>query len=230
MLFFSWYTQDTNRSIPNKYSTRATFFVTMIDDKGNKYFEPNYGGEGIFGGKDFYVLLAEMNGMNHDVYNEEEKRKFGYDLAFGIDANGNKIYPSGDNPNIKYPNLVESPDQWEYISNSPKPCESSGYFYYDSSERFSIKSVIENFNKMYDHLKLKMEYSKNSSFDGEIKHSFTLYAKYEFELSKEYSLVLSFTSDQIQFNLSPLTHEQYLAFHQFYELIDWFVFKENSKI
>ena len=32
MGFFSWKTQDTDRSIANNYSTRKTFTVVMIDN------------------------------------------------------------------------------------------------------------------------------------------------------------------------------------------------------
>ena len=63
MGFFSWKTQDTDRSIPNRWSTRKPFTVVMLDDKGNKWFEQNYDGYGRFGGKDYYELLAEMNGL-----------------------------------------------------------------------------------------------------------------------------------------------------------------------
>jgi len=41
MGFFSWRTQDTDRSIANKYSNRETFIVFMIDDKGNYWMEDN---------------------------------------------------------------------------------------------------------------------------------------------------------------------------------------------
>lgn len=59
MGFFSWKTQDTNRSIANSYSNRRTFPVTMTDDKGNKWTENDYEGYGKFGGKDFMNLLLK---------------------------------------------------------------------------------------------------------------------------------------------------------------------------
>ena len=34
----------------------------MTDDKGNRWEESNYDGYGVFGGKDYYALLDEMNG------------------------------------------------------------------------------------------------------------------------------------------------------------------------
>ena len=61
MGFFSFFTQDTHESIPNTFSNRPTFPVTMADDKGNTWVENDYEGYGVFGGKDYYELLDEMN-------------------------------------------------------------------------------------------------------------------------------------------------------------------------
>ena len=63
---FSWYTQDTKKSIANRHSTRTVFTVYLHDDKGCKWQEDNYERYGVFGGKDFYELLAEMNGFTPD--------------------------------------------------------------------------------------------------------------------------------------------------------------------
>ena len=109
MGFFSWHTQDTNRSIANQHSDEPTFTVFMLDDKGNYWMEDNYDGYGEFGGKDFYELLAEMNGLEPD-------RSAGIDLAF-----------SGKP--FKSPNLVERKIDWVYDENEPERCEAQGYFY-----------------------------------------------------------------------------------------------------
>ena len=52
MGFFSWKTNDTEKSIANVHSYMEAFEVTMQDDKGNKWVEPEYDGYGMFGGKD----------------------------------------------------------------------------------------------------------------------------------------------------------------------------------
>ena len=62
MGFFSFITSDTKKSIPNVHTNKRLVPVTMIDDEGNKYFEDQYEGYGVFGGKDFYALVDEMNG------------------------------------------------------------------------------------------------------------------------------------------------------------------------
>lgn len=108
MGFFSWKTQDTDKSIANNYSGRMTFDVWMHDDKGNKWRERNYEGYGVFGGKDYYELLAEMNGLGSD-------RNEGIRLAYSKQP-------------YKSPNLTESED-WQYIDSAPEDCEFQGYFY-----------------------------------------------------------------------------------------------------
>jgi len=120
MGFFSWYAQDTGRSISNQYSTQPTFPVTMMDNEGNEWLETNYEGYGEFGGKDFYELLAEMNGLGSD-------RQLGIDLAFS-----GKPYIS--------PNLVEHPTKWLYTTSEPDRCPDQGYFYYDEDEGYDYES------------------------------------------------------------------------------------------
>ena len=112
MGFFSWITQDTGRSIANQYSNRKPFTVYMHDDKGNVWKEDNYEGYGEFGGKDYYELVAEMNGEISD-------RQIGIDIAF-------KDY--SPNPDIKYPNLTETPD-WTWVPEEADVCNEQGYFY-----------------------------------------------------------------------------------------------------
>ena len=114
MGFFSWKTQDTNESIANSFSNRATFTVYMTDNVGNRWREDNYEGYGTFGGKDYYECLAEMNGLASD-------RDLGIELAF----DESKI--------CIYPNLNESGSiAWK--NEQPENCDFQGYFYYDEDE------------------------------------------------------------------------------------------------
>jgi len=110
MGFFSFITQDTNESIPSSYSERKTFTVYMKDNKGNAWKESEYEGYGVFGGKDYYELLAEMNGLPSD-------RSQGLTLAFS----GQKHIT---------PNLVCSPNR-EWVNEAPENCPDQGYFYED---------------------------------------------------------------------------------------------------
>ena len=126
MGFFSWKTMDTDESIANQYSNRKTFRVQMLDNKGNVWTEDNYEGYGRFGGKDFYELLAEMNGFTSDKTGDEytdEARGFGINVAFK--DNGSGIATKG----VLYPNLIEQADGWSYNESGPENCEHQGYFY-----------------------------------------------------------------------------------------------------
>jgi hypothetical protein len=138
MGFFSWNTQDTDKSIANQYSNRKTFRVQMIDNKGNVWTEDDYEGYGRFGGKDYYELLAEMNGFTSDKTGDEytnEARGFGIDIAFK--NNGSGVATEG----VYYPNLVEQAKGWVYEMGGPDTCDYQGYFYdetdYDDEDEYS---------------------------------------------------------------------------------------------
>ena len=109
MGFFSWYTEDTGRSIANAYSGLETFKVIMTDDKGNKFVEKDYEGYGVFGGKDYHELLSEMNGGEAD-------RSNGISLAYDKEKKGE----------IKFPSLSED---GKYREGEPESCPDQGYFY-----------------------------------------------------------------------------------------------------
>jgi len=135
MGFFSWKTQDTDRSIANTYSNTKTFRVQMIDNKGNVWTETQYEGYGVGGGKDYYELLAEMNGFVSDKTGEaytDEARGFGITIAFK--DNGSGVGTEG----VYYPNLIELADGWVYEMAGPDSCDYQGYFYdetdYDDEE------------------------------------------------------------------------------------------------
>jgi hypothetical protein len=135
MGFFSWKTSDTNKSICNIYSKRPTFKVHMITEDGQVFTELNYEGYGVFGGKDFYTLLAELNGLT--TKNEDELRSKAIDLCF-------ENNPSGDyNGKFKMPKLVEElpskDEDWKKFWDSldyPESCESQGFFYDDGHNDF----------------------------------------------------------------------------------------------
>lgn len=136
---FSWFTMDTHHRIVNG----EEHTVYLVDDKGNKWKEERYEGYGVFGGKDFYELLAEMNGYSHKDYEDgsgvisrpdgrkvgtdrvtDDIRHIGIELAFGIDGDFNSKYPEGNNPNIKWPALTES---GEYIIGIPEADPVQGF-------------------------------------------------------------------------------------------------------
>jgi hypothetical protein len=109
---FSWFTQDTDQQIGSEpeNTLRAVY---MFDNKGNKWLEKNYEGYGDFGGKDYYELLAQMNGMANPDRSE------GISLAFS----GKK--------GILYPALVTNPNfNWkmhDFTEEAPNDPNQSWY-------------------------------------------------------------------------------------------------------
>lgn len=156
MGFFSWHTQDTNKSIANCHSSKETFPVTMTDNKGNRWHENNYEGYGEFGGKDYYELLAEMNGYESDrnkgiqlwygqsgIQNKETNEIIlGDNITFLMwnepvrdGKTPNELLESGDwisvtvfESGVKFPNLTENPNR-KWQSTRPKECKRQGHFY-----------------------------------------------------------------------------------------------------
>ena len=125
MVFFSWNTCDTCESIANNCSNRPTFTVHMIAPDGRVFTEEDYGGYGEFGGKDFYDLLCELNGLPAD-------RSAGIDLCFKNNPNGD------DTPGVIYPKFVEELEadvvaQYNSLPN-PESCEAQGFFYGEEEE------------------------------------------------------------------------------------------------
>lgn len=111
---FSWITQDTNEAIRESYGCKNVALTTayMHDDKGNVWEETSYEGYGVFEGKDFFVLLAEMNGFEGEL---ETLRTRGIQLIYGTD--GKKI---------KSPNLTRN-KEWSWIDESPEDDPNQGW-------------------------------------------------------------------------------------------------------
>lgn len=109
---FSWITQDTHEPIRNDVEAgdkRAKAF--MHDNKGNVWEEENYEGYGEFGGKDFYELLAEMNGL--EAEEGEDLRDKGITLAYS-----GKAYLS--------PNLTRG-QYWNWRNEAPEDDPDQGW-------------------------------------------------------------------------------------------------------
>lgn len=103
MGFFSWLTSDTGRSIANQHSIRETFPVYMVTDDGQIFTELNYDGYGVFGGKDIFVLIAEMNGYKGET--DEETRQLAFDKIWvrGITKGGKRYCYGEDFDNYQSP-------------------------------------------------------------------------------------------------------------------------------
>jgi hypothetical protein len=103
MGFFSWKTSDTKRSIANVYSGRKTFTVHMITENGMVFTEEEYQGYGVFGGKDIYELIAEMNNLDYDKNNDNGARSAAIDLLFETHiTNGERTYKQGTSKDARF--------------------------------------------------------------------------------------------------------------------------------
>lgn len=144
---FSFFLQDTHERIINN----RPMHVVMCDNKGHKYVEECYEGYGVFGGKDYYELLAEMNGYyitqagGYDLYilhlnggaginsyynikdAKEALRQKGIDLAFKGD-------PRGMNPNVLHPSLTAEGVYWN--GKAPEPDPDQGFPMEEYDEEF----------------------------------------------------------------------------------------------
>ena len=115
---FSWITQNSNRSIimcgygSRKYPSRTCY---MWDNKGRRWRQEQYEGYGIFGGKDYYILLAEMNIEYGSDVDDEQKRTDGIEIEFTKEKNKNYLYP----------NLTDCKD-WVWINKKPEHCPQQG--------------------------------------------------------------------------------------------------------
>jgi len=141
---FSWMTQDSNKQIGSE--KQNTIDVYMYDNEGNKWKETRYDGYGVFGGMDFYDLVATMNGYDAD-------RQKGIDLAFG------KLKTKDKKRKTLFPALVENPrynwkrhDFTEQPENDPDQSwyqeeedDRYGYDdYYESVDESTAKNVLKD--------------------------------------------------------------------------------------
>ena len=143
---FSWMAQDTGNQIGSEKQNTIT--ITMFDDKGNKWEEKKYDGYGEFGGKDYYELLAQMNGI------ENPNRQDGIDIAFDKKKVKGKVL---------FPALIEDPKRFNFkkhdftqeAEHDPNQSwyqeeEYDDYEEYDESkvtEAASVPSNVLNFAK-----------------------------------------------------------------------------------
>ena len=120
MGMFSWFTSDNHeRIVAGKVKD-----IYMTGKDGRIFhLKENYEGYGVFGGKDFYEYLAELNG--------EFSRDAGIKIAFG--------YESYDSPkllsnkaNIKKANIFgvpeDDPDQGFLTKEDDEYFEEENYF------------------------------------------------------------------------------------------------------
>lgn len=128
---FSWITQDTGEVIRESFGCNDKYKISafMHDDKGNVWAEKNYEGYGVFGGKDYYELLAEMNGIeasDYEIENNMEQFSQTRERAYTDVMRSKGITIAfGDAP-FKAPNLTRHHD-WDWIAEVPEDDPNQGW-------------------------------------------------------------------------------------------------------
>jgi len=119
MGFFSWLTNE-RVSISNSSSSKGALPVYMYLPDGTVIFEDCYDGYGVFGGLDFYDLVAKYNLPKEQLTgNPDIDRDKGIDLIYRDSFTQPIIMPRFSiYKNEKYENL-----------NDPQDCPDQGYFY-----------------------------------------------------------------------------------------------------
>jgi len=111
---FSFLTQDTGTSV----SSMKPANVYLTSPSGQVWHETSYKGYGVFGGKDIYELLSELNGGKSC---RDEGIGMAYEGADGTE------YPFGDNPNIVWPNLTRRKKPYDVRRGPVKGCPEQGW-------------------------------------------------------------------------------------------------------
>ena len=134
MGYFNWKTSDTKKTIWNinsRYGAKPSP-VYLITEDGRHWAENKYDGYGVFGGKDIYVLIAELNGFKpKKEQNEEDARDWAFNNVF---ATGDTSFTNMANKGFKMPKIVEklpSKEKWVAMWTKlpyPANAENQGYF------------------------------------------------------------------------------------------------------
>ena len=133
MGFFSFITNDSKRSVIVEQKVN----IYLIDNKGNVYTEEQYDGYGVFGGKDIFILFAEMNNFTLPFSKTEKGEKGETDKTEKGETEDNeddeteqlrsyaidKWYHSNDE--YIYPNIVENYKS-KWVNKIPKDCPDQG--------------------------------------------------------------------------------------------------------
>ena len=181
---FSWMTQDTGTQIGSQNQNRID--VTMFDNKGNSWLETKYDGYGEFGGKDYYELLAQMNGM------PDGNRQDGIALAFGeIETNEPVLYPA----------LIQMPGRFDYnkhdFTQAP-PDDPNQSWTWDNEDEYDN---YEEEEEEYDEYDEDGQYNEslNEAHDLTTDQIIDRLNPYEFKKAVEYEMAKLKVLDNISY-------------------------------
>ena len=134
---FSWFTQDSDQQIGSEREN--TIDVWMYDNEGNSWYEKRYDGYGVFGGMDYYELLAKMNGYSEeDLTRGQEMRDLGIDLAF------KNLKTKDKGKKVLFPALVANGRyNWKRHDFTKEAESDPNQSWYQEEEYYESKEVTE---------------------------------------------------------------------------------------
>ena len=143
---FSWLTGDTGKSITNRDADEGALPVYLILPDDTYIYEDNYGGYGVFGGRDFYGLVWQLNSDEKpkagrgkvretqaelcEVFDETNRGK-GISLAYREEnMRGLDVEPG---PPVILPRFAEKLVPWASLPD-PVCCPNQGFGRQEESE------------------------------------------------------------------------------------------------
>jgi hypothetical protein len=198
---FSWMTQDTGQQIGSQEGN--TIPVYMFDNTGKYWFEKEYEGYGVFGGKDYYELLDQMNGGIGD-------RSEGVRKAFDPTAKGKLLFPAlvvgASNFNYKTHDFTQeaehdpnqswlSPEEEEdYDMDREEDYDYSDYDYSDGEELEEGKAAYEYEKGKKAGEAIEKKKMKKSELKAKIKEMIVAEMDGPAEVAKEYDFLAELES------------------------------------
>jgi hypothetical protein len=198
---FSWMTQDTGQQIGSQEGN--TIPVYMFDNTGKYWFEKEYEGYGVFGGKDYYELLDQMNGGIGD-------RSEGVRKAFDPTSKGKLLFPAlvvgASNFNYKTHDFTQeaehdpnqswlSPEEEEdYDMDREEDYDYSDYDYSDGEELEEGKAAYEYEKGKEAGEKIEKKKMKKSELKAKIKEMIVAEMDGPAEVAKEYDFLAELES------------------------------------
>jgi hypothetical protein len=198
---FSWMTQDTDQQIGSQEGN--TIPVYMFDNTGKYWFEREYEGYGVFGGKDYYELLDQMNGGRGD-------RSEGIRKAFDPTTKGETLFPAlvvgASNFNYKTHDFTQeaehdpnqswlsSEEEEDYNMDREEDYDYSDYDYSDGEELDEGKAAYEYEKGKEAGEKIEKKKMKKSELKAKIKEMIVAEMDGPAEIAKEYDFLAELES------------------------------------
>ena len=198
---FSWMTQDTDQQIGSQEGN--TIPVYMFDNTGKYWFEREYEGYGVFGGKDYYELLDQMNGGRGD-------RSEGIRKAFDPTTKGETLFPAlvvgASNFNYKTHDFTQeaehdpnqswlsSEEEEDYNMDREEDYDYSDYDYSDGEELDEGKAAYEYEKGKEAGEEIEKKKMKVSELKAKIKEMIVAEMDGPAEIAKEYDFLAELES------------------------------------